>query len=86
MMFGWVGLSTTKDFKLPSSVSFVLAFAAGLVTMALTAYLFKLVARLTSEGALYRIEDLVGKALVVYWPIDAIQIFSRPGTLSANAP
>lgn len=32
------------------------------------------------------IEDLVGKALVVYWPIDAIQIFSRPGTLSANAP
>jgi signal peptidase I len=30
------------------------------------------------------VSDLVGKALLVYWPFDAIQIFTHPGLVSAN--
>ena len=32
------------------------------------------------------LQDLVGKALLVYWPVNAIQIFSHPGTISASSP
>ena len=66
MLFGWVGLSMLKDFHLPAGLSFVLALAAGFLTMVFTAYLFKLILRLTSEGALYRIEDLVGQTGTIY--------------------
>jgi signal peptidase I len=32
------------------------------------------------------LKDLVGKALLVYWPVNAIQVFSHPGTISASSP
>jgi signal peptidase I len=32
------------------------------------------------------LKDLVGKALLVYWPVNAIQVFSHPGIIAASSP
>jgi hypothetical protein len=66
MMFGWIGLSGLNDFNFAGWISFILACVAGFITMLITAYLFKLAGKLTSEGARYDMQELVGKQAQVY--------------------
>lgn len=71
MMFGWVGLTGYKQFSLGITVAVILAAAGGFFSMYVTAYLFKLAMKLTSEGANFKIEETVGATGSVYQKIPA---------------
>ncbi|MBI4582423.1 MAG: hypothetical protein HY717_00120 [Planctomycetes bacterium] len=71
MMFGWGGLTAYSQFQLGATVSILIAFAAGLLTMAVTASLFKFVHRLSSPGDVYTIDKTVGCVGSVYMKIPA---------------
>ncbi|MCA9403193.1 MAG: hypothetical protein KC897_05375 [Candidatus Omnitrophica bacterium] len=71
MMFGWVGLTAYKQFELSVVQSFGLAFAAGLMSMWITAMLFRMAGKLVSKGAVFKISDTVGLNASVYQRIPA---------------
>ena len=64
MMFGWVGLAMYEQgnilLALPS------AFVAGLLTMYITAFIFRAAAKLAGGGARFDIKDSIGKTANVY--------------------
>lgn len=66
MIFGWIGLAAYKQFSLGVIISIVLALAAGLFTMYITAWMFKLVVQLSSRGKPFSVKDAVGQDATVY--------------------
>lgn len=66
MMFGWVGLASYKDHGLIAAQAVLAAFVGGLVTMALTAQLFRIAMNFTSKGSRFTIKSLVGANGSVY--------------------
>lgn len=71
MMFGWIGLTCYKQFAFGGVLSVVLAFLAGGLCMFITAYLFKLAAKLVSHGSVFTVKDTLGKTATVYQKIPA---------------
>ena len=66
MMFGWAGLAALKQFGLNSGGSVCVGFVVGAAFMYLIAYLIRGILKLESEGAVFRIEETVGKTASVY--------------------
>lgn len=66
MFFGWVGLTCKKEFALSDIASVFWAVAGGLVAVFATAFIFKMAKKLRSPGAVFRIEDSIGKEAIVY--------------------
>lgn len=71
MMFGWVGLTAYEGYQLGSAISFILALLAGVSSMALVAYVFKILKQLESGGATLNQKDLLGMSAEVYESIPA---------------
>jgi hypothetical protein len=66
MFFGWVGLTCKKELFLSNIASAVFAVIGGLVAVFATAFIFKMAKKLRSPGAVFRIEDAIGKEAIVY--------------------
>lgn len=71
MMFGWVGLACYKQYSLSAPKSVLFALLAGVISMYITAYIFKLSKKLVSKGSSFSINDTVGKTAKVYQKINA---------------
>lgn len=71
MMFGWGGLAAYRDFELSALQSIAAALVAGLITMYLTASLFRVALKLTSAGSSFQVNEIVGKVATVYLQIPA---------------
>ena len=66
MFFGWVGLTCTRQFELSNSATAAFAVAGGAVAVFVTAFIFKMAKKLRSPGAVFRIDEAVGKDAYVY--------------------
>lgn len=66
MMFGWVGLACLKQLNYSHQASMMLAILAGIVTMVLTALIFKVALMLVSSGTRFDIKKTVGLVGTVY--------------------
>jgi hypothetical protein len=66
MFFGWVGLTCKKEFVMTSTFSAVCAVAGGLIAVVATALIFKMAKKLRSPGAVFRLEEAIGKEAFVY--------------------
>ena len=66
MFFGWVGLTCKKELMMSNTASAVCACVGGLIAVVATAFIFKMAKKLHSPGAVFRIEDAVGKDAFVY--------------------
>ena len=66
MMFGWAGLTCHREFGLEGWLSVVIAFGAGLLAMLSSAFLFHSLKKLRSPGAVFLLEDALGKEAMVY--------------------
>ncbi|MBM3887370.1 hypothetical protein FJ364_05575, partial [Candidatus Dependentiae bacterium] len=69
MMFGLLGLGLRYQFEYPISVALGLAVLAGLFVMFLVGVVFYAASRLTSQGSVFRISELIGLPAVVYQKI-----------------
>lgn len=70
-MFGWAGLSASKQFGWGNVASLMFAIAVGFSVMVLIAYTYYLIRRLQSPGAVFRVADAVGQTAQVYSRIPA---------------
>ena len=66
MMFGWVALTSRKEFAFSGPISALFGFAGGLIAMFLTGLIFRSAKRLHSSGSIIKTEDAVGKEAIVY--------------------
>ncbi len=66
MMFGWTGITCKTEFQLENSMAILISFAAGLLTIFITGYIFKTAGKLHSPGNVFRVEDTIGKEALVY--------------------
>jgi len=66
MMFGWIGLTCKKEFDCSLALSIIIALAGGLLSFFITGLLFRAAKRLRSPGAVFCIEDAIGKKATVY--------------------
>ena len=66
MMFGWSALTCKNQFNLSIGTTLAIALAAGMVTVLVTGYIFKMARKLHSPGTVFAIEDAIGKEAVVY--------------------
>ena len=66
MFFGWVGLTCKKELMMSNTVSAVCAVTGGMIAVMVTAFIFKMAKKLRSSGAVFRIEDAIGKDAFVY--------------------
>lgn len=66
MMFGWIGLTCKKELCYSMPVTISIALAGGVASIFLIAYLFKAAKKLKSEGAVFRLDDAIGKEATVY--------------------
>lgn len=64
MMFGWIGLAMYEQGNI--LIAFLSAFVAGLLTMYITAFIFRAAAKLAGGGARFDIKDSIGKTANVY--------------------
>ncbi len=71
MMFGWAGLTAYAQFGMTAIMSFGVALAAGMLSMWITAMLFRMARKLVSKGAVFKIADTVGLNASVYQRIPA---------------
>lgn len=71
MMFGWVALTCQKEFGLQGYTLIGTALTAGLSSIFITAFIFKMIRKLQSPGTIFNIEDALGKDAVVYHRIPA---------------
>lgn len=71
MTFGWAGLAGQKQFGLGTTLSFVIASVAGGLAMFTTAYLFKLMGKLSSAGDVFSVQKTLGLSGSVYAQIPA---------------
>jgi hypothetical protein len=66
MFFGWVGLTCKKELLLSGGITAACAAAGGLIAVFATALIFKMAKKLRSPGAVFRIEEAIGKEAFVY--------------------
>jgi hypothetical protein len=66
MFFGWVGLTCRKEFSFSNFSSAVYGVIGGLAAVFATALIFKLAKKMHNPGAVFKIEDTVGKEAIVY--------------------
>jgi len=66
MLFGWTGLTCLLEFNLSGFHTVLIASLSGLLTMLLTAIVFRSARKLHSSGTVFRIEDTIGLEAVVY--------------------
>lgn len=66
MMFGWTGLTLYVDFEAGEILALIGGLAAGLLMMALTAWIFSLLKSFTSSGSEYQLKELIGQSAQVY--------------------
>lgn len=66
MMFGWVGLSCILELKFPLFLSTLIALFAGLISVLITALIFKGAQKLRSTGTIFKLEEAIGKQAFVY--------------------
>jgi hypothetical protein len=66
MFFGWVGLTCKREFLMSTPASVVFAVSGGLIAVFATAFIFKMAKKLRSPGAVFKIEDAIGKEAFVY--------------------
>jgi hypothetical protein len=66
MFFGWVGLTCKREFVMSNIASASCACLGGLVAVVVTAFIFKMAKKLHSPGAVFRLEDAIGKDAYVY--------------------
>jgi hypothetical protein len=66
MMFGWAGLACYKQYSMGAAISVFVALAAGLVSMVIVVYVFRMVRKLSCAGCEFNIEDTVGEKASVY--------------------
>lgn len=71
MMFGWIGLSASRQFSQGMAVSLLAGLVAGLLSMAIIAWLFQLFMRLGSAGERFDIAATLGRTASVYMRIPA---------------
>lgn len=69
MFFGWTGITCQQEFKLQNSVTLLLSFLVGLLTIFLTGMIFKTARKLQSSGYVFNIEESIGKEASVYQQI-----------------
>ena len=69
MMFGWVGLACIKQLGYDHHIAMMFAILAGIVTMLLTALIFKGALMLVSPGTKFDIKQTVGLVGTVYQQI-----------------
>lgn len=69
MMFGWVGLACYRQYGLQELISILFAMLGGVLSMFVTAYLFKLALKLVSPGNVFSINNTVGMKAQVYQQI-----------------
>lgn len=66
MMFGWTGLTCKKEWHFGATLTILTALAVGLFAVVVLGAVFKWAKRLRSPGAVFRIEDAIGKEATVY--------------------
>ncbi len=66
MTFGWSGLAALNEFNLATPYALLVGLGIGLLCMGLTSWMFQSIRKLATEGAVYRLEDLVGIKTSVY--------------------
>ena len=66
MMFGWAGLTCRREFAIDGGFAVAIAFGAGLVAMLSSALLFRSLKKLRSPGAIFSLEEALGKEAMVY--------------------
>jgi len=66
MMFGWTGLTSLRQFELPSKFAIPISLATGLISIVITGLIFKTARKLHSTGTVFRIEDAIGKEAMIY--------------------
>ena len=66
MMFGWVGLTCTKEFELSKVFSSMIALLCGFISIFVIGFIFKSAKKLSSTGTIFKIEDAIGKEASVY--------------------
>ena len=71
MMFGWIGLSASRQFSQGMAVSLLAGLVAGLLSMAIIAWLFQLFMTLGSAGERFDIAATLGRTASVYMRIPA---------------
>jgi hypothetical protein len=71
MTFGWAGLAAMWEYSLSPAASLLVAIVVGGMCLYLTAWLFHKIFSMASEGADFRLEDLVGTTTSVYQRIPA---------------
>ncbi len=66
MMFGWMGLTCSRQFNLPPLSSLLVATGSGLVASLIASFIFHVARKAHSPGTVFKIEEAVGKEAVVY--------------------
>jgi hypothetical protein len=66
MMFGWTALTCQHELSLSNVVTILISFSMGVITIFITGALFKAARKLHSTGAVFRLEEAIGKEAVVY--------------------
>jgi hypothetical protein len=72
MIFGWVGLTCRKECSFSVMSATLTASAAGLCVVFILGTIFKSAKKLRSRGAIFRIDDAIGKEATVYQYIPKI--------------
>ncbi|MDR2635728.1 MAG: hypothetical protein LBC08_02735 [Campylobacteraceae bacterium] len=68
-MFGWSGLAAHSQYQFSFFISLAVAIVCGVLTMFITAFLFKQAMRLKSSGVVFDINQAVGQTAEVYMRI-----------------
>jgi membrane protein implicated in regulation of membrane protease activity len=71
MMFGWIGLTASRQWELAAAGSLLSALGAGVLSMLLIAWLFNMFLNLSSPGERFDIAATVGRTASVYQRIPA---------------
>lgn len=66
MMFGWLGLTATKEFEFSLLSSLGIALSGGALLLIITGSLFKGASKLHSPGSQFQIQDTLGKKGLLY--------------------
>lgn len=69
MIFGWVGLTSRKEWSFSVMPATLIAFVAGLCAVFILGAIFKSAKKLRSQGSIFRIDDAIGKEATVYQDI-----------------
>lgn len=68
-LFGWIGLTCTRQFGLGVYPTLGWAFGGGVIAFFVTGLIFKGAGKLKSSGSVFSIDDIVGKMGQIYQQI-----------------